>query len=779
MTLRECISAKITDKKLRKTLLGISDDTELQAEALANLGVYKKTLNNLVRKGRKRQAHIMNMEKFKTGSWANPAKKTYNPQKYVRSQVGEMERKGDALIANFHADLDAALRKAQTDDIGGTWWGRKDEGYLKKLAHVIHGGKVENNELMMFGEAWKALTDDVAKMKNAAGGSVNVKDDFFINHTQSRQRVYDAGFEKWSEDMHKYLDKSDLLWKTSIEEGKSIDDVLKEAYENIIDPAKHGPSAGKAFRRRFNFKDGNAWYEFNQLYGDDNVFDAMMKYVDSSARQIAAFETFGPQPRDMVKSLIGDAGDVGDSMVMRGQKVKTGNALGNAAVHQFDNINGFVNGPTSDTLAKVGQVTRVGQTVTKLGLATISAVTDVAFGAMAASMKGMPIIQTMFKQLGEVAAKGDTKFMAQIGIISDVVADQIRSAHRFADLSGNGRSIKVANAYIKGIGLSRWTNAMKVGHAYQALAHVTNLRAKEFGKLHKGLQVALKEQGIDQGVWSHLATAPLIRNKGAEFINVAKIADYDARIKLTSFLQTEARYAVPEPNAAARATINQGFAPGTWTGEILRTAGQFKSFPITVAMQQFARIESLPTHGARLFYAGQLLTGTTALGALALWAKDIAKGRQMTDIDERFVFDSMVQGGATSIIGDIFQQTAGGFGSKLGDFFLGPSFGMLKMIASSPKEILDAMTDPDSSFAEYGGELSSTALKNLGNSFSYAKLLANRLVLDGMRETVYPKIKEQRKRTEQRMKKEGKEFYTKPGEDLSKAKPLKVPKFTF
>lgn len=769
MSLRDCVTAKIADPKLRKKLLAIAGDEELEAEVLASLGEYKHNLNTMVHQGRLRSRHNRLMADYGEGTWRDPSKKSYDPKGYVADMVSgsgkSMEARSEAIISNLHADLDAVLRKAKADNIAGVWWGQKDESYMRKLAMAIHGDDVVESELAIFGEAFRKMNVGIAERINKAGGNINVKDDFYINHIQSSDRVYAAGREKWKADMKERIELKDMIYEGS---KKSVDDVLDEAFDNIVDPAKHAAGMGKAFRRRFNFKSGKDWYEFNKLYGEEDVFGTIMKYIDSAGKNIAAMETFGPNPRKMVESLMGDATDMVKSMERKGQKTALG-MQGKAALNRYDNIMGFSH-PGNIKWVHRGQALRVGQTVTKLGMATISAITDTAFGTMASAMKGMPIVQTMMKQLKEVAVKGDTKFMAQIGVISDIVADEVRAAHRFADVSGNGKAIKVANAYIKAIGLSRWTNAMKVGHAHELLAHVTNMRHTNFGDLHKGMQQVMKSYGIDEGVWSHLQAAPLVHNKGATFINPVKIADENTRTAFTAFLQQEARYAVPEPNAATRAALNVGTAPGTFWGEILRTTTQFKAFPITVAQMQYARLKSLPTHSARMKYGSQLLAGTTVLGALALWAKDIANGRDMQELDAKFVFDSMVQGGATHIIGDVLREV-GEYGGGVGEAAFGPSQGLFNMLAKAPKELLD----DEQTLKEYAGKVTSTGLKQIGQAASYGKLLVNRMMLDGLREEVYPEIKKQRRRTERKMKKEGKGYYWKPGQK----KPKRTPKLGF
>jgi hypothetical protein len=150
-------------------------------------------------------------------------------------------------------------------------------------------------------------------------------------------------------------------------------------------------------------------------------------------------------------------------------------------------------------------------------------------------------------------------------------------------------------------------------------------------------------------------------------------------------IMKESRYAVPEGTVRSRSIMMGGTKPGTIVGEMIRSAGQFKSFGVTVIMLHAGRIareiqggdtRNAVTHGA------SLIVTSVFLGAVAMALKDMKDGRDPRKwLDEKTWLDwkhwgaALLQSGGLGIYGDLLFSDANRFGGGLESTIAGPLAG--------------------------------------------------------------------------------------------------------
>lgn len=144
--------------------------------------------------------------------------------------------------------------------------------------------------------------------------------------------------------------------------------------------------------------------------------------------------------------------------------------------------------------------------------------------------------------------------------------------------------------------------------------------------------------------------------------------------------------AVPTPGVREMAILRQGLQPGTVSGEAVRYITQFKAFPVTyitkvLGRERAATREAFRTGEGRMSAVGgivHLFAMTTALGYVAMAAKDLSKGR---DVRDPFSWDTMLaamaQGGGLGIYGDFIFGDFNRFGRSAASTLLGPTFGQV------------------------------------------------------------------------------------------------------
>ena len=164
-----------------------------------------------------------------------------------------------------------------------------------------------------------------------------------------------------------------------------------------------------------------------------------------------------------------------------------------------------------------------------------------------------------------------------------------------------------------------------------------------------------------------------MEHNGAQYANMLA----DGGVKFHQMIMSEVDYAIPTPDARVRAITTGGIETGSYTGQMVRSIMNLKSFPITLITTHGMRMYHQATRGEQMSYLGMTLASTTLLGALALQAKDITSGREprQMDGDKALPFwgAAMMQGGGLGIVGDFFFADQNRFGGGRVSTAFGPT----------------------------------------------------------------------------------------------------------
>ena len=218
---------------------------------------------------------------------------------------------------------------------------------------------------------------------------------------------------------------------------------------------------------------------------------------------------------------------------------------------------------------------------------------------------------------------------------------------------------------------------------------------------------------------------------------------------------------------------------GTVVGELKRFALQFKSVPIGIFRNHWARMQSLDTWGSKTAYAAKFMGYSMLMGALATEIKAMINGQDprtmniTTTEGQKFWMEAMAAGGGMGIYGDLFLngQTRSGGGVET---LMGPGVSAAWDVL---KEARQAVTDAENGESKHPYALAglrwvrknATPFVNLW----YAKAAFNRLVYDSLAENLAPGSVDKQA---QRMQSKGVRYWWQPGHnapdrapDLSRA----------
>jgi hypothetical protein len=312
-------------------------------------------------------------------------------------------------------------------------------------------------------------------------------------------------------------------------------------------------------------------------------------------------------------------------------------------------------------------------------------------------------------------------------------------------------------------------------------SHFGEQVGKRFSELSEPLQNSLKRAGLGKADWDIIRKAELTDIDGVGFLASEAIQGLkipqnqkdDLSARYMGMILQEADVAVPTPGARERAIASIGTQKGTLIGELTRTGIMFKSFPVTLATTHLYRGMLQANKLDRLTYLGGMFVGTTAIGALSVQAKDMAKGKNPRDMnDPRFWAAAGAQGGGLGILGDFFFSDQNRFGGSLSSSLLGPAVGLVDDAAKLTIGNLQQAAKGETTNAA-GESIKFAARYTPGNSLWYTRLAVERAIVDQLAILADPKITKKFNNAMKRQRKDyGSDFWWKPG----KAKPEGLPK---
>src|SRR5262245_17946887 len=112
-------------------------------------------------------------------------------------------------------------------------------------------------------------------------------------------------------------------------------------------------------------------------------------------------------------------------------------------------------------------------------------------------------------------------------------------------------------------------------------------------------------------------------------------------------------------DARVRAINTWGAQRGTLVGEGMCTLMLAKSFPLSTYLYHLKRGLSAPTIGGKAGYLASFVAASTVVGAIALQAREVVKGRDRRDMTEPgFWRDAAATGGGFAIFDGLSRPAA-------------------------------------------------------------------------------------------------------------------------
>lgn len=643
---------------------------------------------------------------------------------YVESSVDNPIRALDRLIA-FDADQksgvlsvesqakairDMALSKMMTlvDTTKGKFLSLiADAEKSTAIVKELHGENSGVPEARLAAKEFRDVAEYLRQRFNAAGGAIGRLETWSMPRSHSQLRVA-KNRTAWIEDHIKWADRRVYVNEDGTRmTDAQLRDFFTEASKTIstggINKVEPGRFMGNSLRanngsesRSIHYKDAESFIQAQQKYGDKDLLSLLIGHIERLSRDIALTETFGPNSDLQFRTQL----EMATKAMIEADPAKKGNidAAAQRAERLYKDVAGQNDIPEKAWLKNAFDTYRSINVASRLGSATLTAVTDQGNLMITAKANNLPVMQIFSNEMKLLnPANPESRTAARRAGLG--ISYYLNSLQRFGDeslgsLSDTSGQIsagarKVAGLVMRASGLNALSAASNQALGAVMLDTIGALTRKHgtLEGLEAGDRKRLQGAGVtnaDWAVWrkadvsdlSGLGDTALTHNEimaltDAQLASLAKqfnttpgrLRD-NAATKLLGVVQDEAQMGTIEPGARERVFMYRGTQRGTWSGEIWRSALQFKSFPIAMVMRHARR--ALAQDGAgRATYAASVIAASTLLGGMAIQLNEIASGRDPRDMTKpEFWGAAFLKGGALGLYGDFLlaNQTQYGTG---------------------------------------------------------------------------------------------------------------------
>ncbi len=595
------------------------------------------------------------------------------------------------------------LQDAHADDVAKALWEFSQESRQKapnleglhpdavKIAEVIH-----------------ATQEDARQTRNRFGAWIGDLRGWMFRQGHDMDKMRSAGFEAWRDfvrdriDWARHIDAMPEAERTTF----SQDDFLRSAYD-ALSTGQHltgepeidirpqvGPAslAKKVSQSRvLHFQSAADGMAYMRKFGPGNgsLAETIQNDIMKASREAGLMKTLGPNYQATLESIIDQvAADLrgtpsGDKIFRRKKEILD-------VLHFVD---GQASIPHSALGAKVGGYLRAWESMSKLGAALISQVSDIpVYGASLSRTFGGTILDGMRDAIGGIVrgrAKGEQReILEACGYYYESLSRGAVARFQLDDIPGN--MTRAMETFFRWGGITWWTETLRSSAVLTVSHRLGAIHGAEWGSILPDTRAMLEWYKIDAGKWDLYRKAatmeadgkPYLTPEGVAAIPDAALASYatsvgrnptpealrnlreDLSSTLRNLLIDQSEFAVLEPSARTRQTLLRGSRPGTIWGEIARCFAQFKSFPVTyiqrvLGAEVYGRgYKSLGAYiqGGNVSHFGAMLglmVSLTASGYLAMTAKDLLKLREPKPVDDPKTWGAaLMQGGALGIYGD-------------------------------------------------------------------------------------------------------------------------------
>jgi len=623
-----------------------------------------------------------------------------------------------------------------------------------------------------FTDATKYAVDRVKK----GGKPLSILEDWRLPQMWDAKQVKKGGERAFLDDLWKEYEAGNLKVIDKAGQGEAprgaVPGIIQNAFKDITLGKGQGNGAGGFSNqlRVFRFENPETYKRLMKKYGvgDGGLFNTMMGHIQGMGKEIAFAEVLGPRYEQAFDKLLAAARD--DDTVRAntiGKKLQRSITMNSPSAVQrtYDALSGRLGVAQSELIAGIGGGIRNLQTASRLGSAAIAALPgDSVTTMLASNYNAIPAANVLSRLMRDLTTnrEGAEELAKQLNLTAATVLDTAIGTKRFDDeIIGQGITGRAADAVMRLSGINGWTEGLKRAFSMEFMGMIARQADLKHGDLDPMFRGFLDRYGFTPEDWDKLRAAPQLEAEGSRYFDVNAVEDERLADRLMSAVIDERHFAVVEPDSRIRGAMAAGLQRGTIIGEAVRSATQFKSFPMTFMMTHLMRAMTQGDMSNRAYRTTQLFLLTTLGGAALVQAQSVIAGRDPNDMaSPQFWIEAAMRGGGLGMMGDFVYSAATRGDEGITQLVTGPG----------PGAVIGATGDLIQTLAgkkEMSGKTLAQHMKawTPGSSLWYSKLATDRLIFDNIQSMIDPDYRSSFARYERRMKKDfGQTFWWGPGD---------------
>jgi hypothetical protein len=701
----------------------------------------------------------------------------------------------EAYVSSINAAMKDVLEKTGQDVLSRS----RNPKLLENLIRELHDEATGDALAKTLAATVRKEQQRMRRSFNSFGGDIGDLADFGVSHTHDAGQMMQKGFPAWAEKIHgllawnRIIDHSTGKPFAAAGQAPAFADVqtfLKDVYDGITtrgwddrDPslAMGGRALAnqRAEHRVLHFKNGSAWIDYNRAFGTSDPFSAMISGLHGLARDVAALRVLGPNPRAgltfAAQVAQKHAADIGDTKL-----AERATRAGKTALAMLAHQDGSANIPHHVGWARFFGGVRSTLTSIQLGSAVVSSVTDAATISAAASTIGMSGRTVMARSVQLMASQATRETAARMGYVAETLADSGATMARYMGQTfGTGLPERMSSFTLRATGLSAVTDFRKIAFQMEFAGHLADMGNRAWADMEPNTRMMLERRGITAKDWD-LMRDPSTRfypqgqggpnggpsMNGPDFMSpyhwlehqtaLPRVEAEGLAMRWQMAIQEQLEMAIPSASLEGKAFMQGTAAPGTFMGELARSSTSYKSFSLSLMLNQYRRFSEADSWGMnRWSYAAKLSGMLLVTGALAVQLKELVKGNDPRPMDEgKFWMASLFQGGGLGLFGDFFNATQSRTGGGLAETLAGPVVGLANQIARPvASNITRAINGEDTTV---GRDVADLGRKNTPffSSAWYVRTAYSRLVADNIQAFLDPEAELAFRRRAKRLAKE-------------------------
>lgn len=624
-----------------------------------------------------------------------------------------MDQLKHGIISLVHRDLSEVMDRFKQSRLLGL---RENKADIPDLVKELSGEASGSAAAKRLAGALRNVMEDMRLRFNKAGGNIPKRKDFDLPHVHDARRIMklgktpDEARAKWKAIITPLLDPESMARPDTgeIVGREGLDESLDYVFDSIVsDGWAHrkpemrkfgkGSLANRYQEGRFlQFRSADDWMNYNSQFGEPDVIGLIFDHVNKMASDIAAMETFGPNPDAMIEWAKQAAQhELGKARVGKSDLIGkvSGKDAGRRAAYRIDALWRSMRGRETvwDAPATIAGDIRNVATAAMLGFTSVTAMlTDPTISALARKLAGIPLSIEIHNMVKAMALDSDALEATKRAIIADDYLHVLRTEIRLADnMTGHNWSRYLADRALTLNLLKAATSARKRVEATSWHGELGRLARKnaDWIDLDPGMRRMMEGFGLTDKDWHAMRAG--VDEQG--FLSPASVLDKtgDRRLAETyaGLIHQMGERSVPQGDPRIKSGLLGRVERGTALGELAYFSTQFLSFGMSFTARQSEAIylysmRSNTKAGRFLRGAGYVGPGMVLLtmgAALSIQLRTIADGKDPEDMEKpQFWIKAFIAGGGGGLFADFFAKSENRFGGGILETLGGPGGAILQ-----------------------------------------------------------------------------------------------------